>query len=296
MKKFRLLTLLTLVLYTSLSFGQKLFTPGGNIGTSSNNNVGIEFSRPEAKLDILGQTYGGSGEPVLRLIDNRCFETDPEVISANIFEITRKRFIEPGCQYKKLVVVDEVGKTGIGIENPKHQLSVEGNIFMTGEYSSLLFGDDLSLVNGQWGLEYADNGLNFWKPYGSSDGIGGESNTRNHLLFLHDNGNIGIGTNAVTHDFKLSVAGKIRAHEVQVYVNGWADFVFEEDYSVMTIKNVEEFIEKNKHLPGVPSAEEVKESGINMAEMDATLLMKIEELTLYIIDLQKQINALKKQE
>lgn len=73
----------------------------------------------------------------------------------------------------------------------------------------------------------------------------------------------------------------------------WSDYVFEKDYKLPSLTEVEKFVIKNKHLPNVPSAQEVVENGIDVAKMDAKLLEKIEELTLYIIQLEKEVNLLK---
>ena len=108
-------------------------------------------------------------------------------------------------------------------------------------------------------------------------------------------GNIGIGKSpdATT---KLDVAGTIRAEEIRVEANGQtADFVFAEDYNLKDLSEVETFIKNNKHLPDIPSAEEMEEQGVNLAEMNKLLLQKIEELTLYVIDLEKE-NKIKEEE
>jgi len=112
-----------------------------------------------------------------------------------------------------------------------------------------------------------------------------KSNTR---LFIHQDGNIGIGTTAVT-GYKLSVEGNVRARSVQVDATNltWYDNVFHNDYQLSSLVDVENYITKHHHLPNVPSEKEVKEKGINLGEMDAILLRKIEELTLYVIDLKK---------
>lgn len=99
-------------------------------------------------------------------------------------------------------------------------------------------------------------------------------------------GKIGIGTD--TPDHLLTVKGTIHAREVLVDLNGpLADYVFEPDYTLMPLSEVESFVKANKHLPEIPSAAEVKENGLNMGEMQNKLLQKIEELTLYVIELQK---------
>ena len=97
--------------------------------------------------------------------------------------------------------------------------------------------------------------------------------------------------------YRLAVAEGIQTQRVKVCASAsaWCDYVFEKDYERKSIKQVENYIAENKHLPNVPSAKEVEENGINVAEMDATLLRQIEELWLHIIDLKKENEALKKE-
>jgi len=87
---------------------------------------------------------------------------------------------------------------------------------------------------------------------------------------------------------------KIKAKEIKIET-GWADFVFDEEYSLRSINDVELFIQKNRHLPDIPTAKEVEDNGVNLGEMNTKLLQKIEELTLYVIDLQKQVDGLRSQ-
>ena len=107
---------------------------------------------------------------------------------------------------------------------------------------------------------------------------------------------VGIGTTnlTATSGYKLAVDGGILCEEVKVIANvPSADYVFEKDYNLRTLNEVEAFVNENKHLPDVPSAKEFKENGYKMGDMDNLLLQKIEELTLYIIEQQKQIDELK---
>ena len=109
------------------------------------------------------------------------------------------------------------------------------------------------------------------------------------------NGDIGIGTTD-TFGYKLAVNGTIGAKEIVVETtSAWPDYVFASDYELRSLDEVENYIEENQHLPDVPSAAEVEESGISLGEMNATLLQKVEELTLYIIQQQKELDALKKE-
>ena len=89
--------------------------------------------------------------------------------------------------------------------------------------------------------------------------------------------------------------GKIHAKEVEVKANIWADYVFKKGYKLHTLEEVEKHIVEKGHLPNIPSAQEVAEKGINLGEMDTKLLEKIEELTLYSIEQNKQIKSQKEQ-
>jgi len=117
------------------------------------------------------------------------------------------------------------------------------------------------------------------------------------------NGKIGIGTN--NPDELLTVKGKIHTQEVIVDLKGSVapDYVFETyykgtsklnpDYTFLTLKEIETYIKENNHLPKVPSAEEIEENGLSLKEMNLLLLEKIEELTLFTIQQQKEIDLLK---
>lgn len=96
----------------------------------------------------------------------------------------------------------------------------------------------------------------------------------------------------LTADRKVLVNGTFKAKGVFVQTNVWADYVFDENYNLMSLYSLEEYLKKNKHLPNVPSETEVIKNGIDVAKMDAILLRKIEELTLYIINQQKIIEKI----
>ena len=127
------------------------------------------------------------------------------------------------------------------------------------------------------------------------------ANKRDVISMDRTNGNVGIGLDVNGIDnyngplnagYKLSINGKVRAEEIVVYT-GWADYVFEDDYTLKPLSEVEAYINENGHLPGVPSAEEVEENGVSVGEMEAKLLEKVEELTLYVIELQKELQEVK---
>jgi hypothetical protein len=233
--------------------------------------------------------------------------------------------------------INPIGFVGVGTSNPQSRLHINGDLFVTGTGggspgtvglpggATMYLGDMDNQT--QWGIEYADpsyptpsisGGLNFWRPFGSA-GYGG-----NYVLFLKNDSKVGVHTNNPTADFtvngnvligdpatvslpagyKLYVETGILTEKVKVAVKNtanWSDYVFEKNYQLQTLKSVEEYVNKNKHLPNIPSAEEVVKEGVDLGEMTSKLLGKVEELTLYIIDqnkkmeaLQTEVNALKK--
>ena len=119
------------------------------------------------------------------------------------------------------------------------------------------------------------------------------------ILILRSDGNVGIGT-ALTNnpnDYKLAVNGTIGAKEVKIEINSsaWSDFVFNDSYKLRPIKEIENYINEKNHLPDIPTAKELEDNGLNLGEMDAKLLQKIEELTLYMIQMNKEIESLKEE-
>jgi hypothetical protein len=108
---------------------------------------------------------------------------------------------------------------------------------------------------------------------------------------IYTTGAVGIGT-TTPGNYKLNVVGSVRANEVVVNTTG-ADYVFKDDYELKALEEVAEFIEKENHLPGIPSASEMQANGVGVSEIQSKLLSKIEELTLYLIEQNKQIAALK---
>ncbi|WP_255498689.1 hypothetical protein [Dysgonomonas sp. ZJ709] len=127
---------------------------------------------------------------------------------------------------------------------------------------------------------------------GSSQDV--TSQVKKNIIYTTDySGNIGIGTESP--QAKLDVRGKIIADEVQIKVNTGADFVFQPDYNLKPLSEVEQFVKTNKHLPEIPSEKQMIEEGLNVNEMQIKLLQKIEELTLYVIEQDKKIEKLQEQ-
>ncbi len=156
------------------------------------------------------------------------------------------------------------GNVGIGTTTPSQKLHVNGS----SRFDSWIAGNSSTGV-----LEI----------YGDQESSSG--------LIIRDSGKVGIGTTSPTE--LLSVNGNILTKKVRVSTASadWPDFVFAPEYGLRTLEEVESFINKNQHLPEVPSAKEVDKNGLDLGDMDATLLKKVEELTLYMIELNKTVKA-----
>lgn len=173
------------------------------------------------------------------------------------------------------------GNVGIGISSPQQLLTLSHS-------DSPILRFDRAGSKYDWEIYSKSGGSLIFR--GGRNGVG---SSLTDFLVVESDGDVTIGTGTTYQSFfKLAVNGKIRAKEVKVET-GWPDFVFEDDYYLPTLKEVEEFIQKHGHLPEIPSAKEVEADGVFLGEMNAKLLQKIEELTLYMIELKRENEEIK---
>ena len=185
------------------------------------------------------------------------------------------------------------GKLGLGISMPSAQLHTSGTVRFAGltndntqarvivsDASGNLSYRDVSTIGGSGSISGTNNYL---AKYSGTTSIGNS--------IIYDNGtSVGIGTTNVTESgFKLYVESGIRTRKVKVDMATWADHVFEPGYRLLSLQEVEAYINKNKHLPDVPSANTVEKEGLDLGNNQALLLQKIEELTLYLIEQDKTL-------
>ncbi|WP_255462986.1 hypothetical protein [Flavobacterium sp. LPB0248] len=191
----------------------------------------------------------------------------------------------------QLLMTDANGNTRIG------SMIVKKN---PGTNDSHIYFGDLVAVSGQPSSKICFGGYGIqnagfvWIPnssldkgklllsFGGSDGvIGNEAK-----VTFQSNGHVGIGTTNPKNE--LDVKGTIHSQEVKVDMKDWSDFVFKKEYNLPTLEEVEKHIAEKGHLENIPNEEEVLRNGINLGEMNAKLLQKIEELTLYMIEMKKE--------
>ena len=206
------------------------------------------------------------------------------------------------------------GNIGIGTATPISKLHISGDNYLTiGDYSTsngakgIQFPGFRDVANNYFGASI--EAVPYWSccgnyPNGGYPGIkniGLNFNVHNNqdipdskltAMVIVPGGNIGIGTTNPT--VKLAVAGNIQAYDVMVKT-GWADYVFDSSYELKPLSAVADYIQQNRHLPNIPSAEEVSKNGIALGEMNKKLLEKVEELTLYAIKQNEETKELKKQ-
>jgi len=120
-----------------------------------------------------------------------------------------------------------------------------------------------------------------------------ENKEEQNTVYITKDGRVGIGKKKPTD--KLEVNGQIHAKSAKLDLKNWADYVFEDDYDLIRLREIEEYINTHGHLPEVPSTEEVQKNGIELGEMNVLLLKKIEELTLHLIEKEHQVEKLQKQ-
>ena len=208
---------------------------------------------------------------------------------------------------ERRLTIKNDGKVGIGTTQPSAKLDVEGGDFYLGEKVNAngqrrqlrIYGyDNNSKFYGAFQSNYDDSRRTLDISSSSTTNqlkIDASSNP-NARITLMPGAEVGVGIGTLTTGtHKLAVEGSIGAREIIVESSGWSDFVFNENHKLRTLEEVEKYIEEEGHLPEIPSEAEVNKNGINLGEMNAKLLQKIEELTLYMIDVNKRISHLEKE-
>jgi len=264
--------------------------------------VGIGMNTPDAPLTIANNSSGrqftiapplstgGLGPDVFSIDNlgnttlNGTFTVVNQTLSSNVYTI------------------DNSGNTYMG-----GQLSVSPSNPLAGLMASFYNGNSRVFMTANMaGYDYnnltepGDNGI-FWSDNGNVNNNSGFVIApwvhASGGIRMDQNGNVGINTNYIPANYTLAVNGSIIAQEVMVRVfSDWPDYVFKKDYKLMHLEDLEKYIKVNKHLPGITSADSVKANGgVAVGDMITSQTKKIEELTLYLIQLNKEVKTLEEE-
>jgi hypothetical protein len=277
--------------------GLRFYGNGGGdtnlaITVNPSGDVGIGTPTPQAKLHIEGEgpLQIGENTGIYTLLNNNTLKFHRDGNPSYICQMGNGslKFTTNGGADSTRITIDNAGKVGIGTPSPQAKLNVYGGDIQVGINSgnyTLLGYNDLKFNR--------DSGDSYISKFGIGRLIfttnGGSDCVR---MVINSDGNVGIGTRNPKSE--LAVNGKITAKELELTSTGWSDFVFTDNYELMPLDKLEKHIKVNRSLPGIPKENEVVENGVNIGEMQAKLLEKVEELTLYVIELKKENEELKK--
>lgn len=249
-------------------------------------NVGINATNPTEKLHVVGNALFNYANPTIQFqhvgVDKGFIQVNGNDlrIGTNASNLDGKFVVRTSSGDN--FFIDNAGYLGIGVSAPGAHSRVH---IGTGLDASLTSNGYMMIGNSDGSNLVFDNN----EIMARSNGAGGS------LVLQNDGGTVRIGNVAVPAGYKFAINGKMICEELKVKLasSGWPDYVFSEKYKLPSLFEVEKYIQQHKHLPNIPSAAEVEKNGIEVGDMQKRMMEKIEELTLYIIDLKKEIELLK---
>jgi hypothetical protein len=290
--------------------GIKLFTASTpRLSILKSGLIGIGTTKPDQALVVNGSIAFAYGAQSVNGIKLNGYATQYyNGITAQPSKVIHK--FTGGINENEIMSLTQGGKVGIGID-PQYTLDVKhvttSGITQEAFRVSETDGREMLITTNNCTschsyLTKAGDFAIVW-----NDKVGSAHNTAAGLVIapskeshsgirIAANGNVGIGTNldSNTDNFKLSVSGSIRAKEIKVET-GWADYVFEDNYDLMPLGDVEAFIKKEHRLPNVPTTNEVENGNIGLGALTVIQQEKLEEMMLYIIELKNELNELRKE-
>ncbi len=261
-------------------FGDEIGVLGVSTGTSENDNYGV-FGHSNG----WGGRFEHADSMHAALLGGPDYALELEGPSAPIS-------IDYDNPFNNKLVVGGLDSA----DAPVIRLGYNGPGFGSSPYSGVLIFDEAFQyhIDNNLPLNYCGVALRYDGRTNDLEFVGGcasstTPSTGISIMALDRSGSIGMGTSPNPF-YRLSVCGNIRAEDV-VVETGWCDFVFEEEYPLRPLDEVESFIKTHKHLPDIPAGDSIESNGLSLANISSKFILKIEELTLYTIEQDKQIKA-----
>ena len=255
--------------------GVKMVGGGGGVGIGGNPSANL-------KLSVTGARIANAGDPALSDATLSIWNTDGNIsqmiIDANEISTVDEDLNLNQLSSKNVIMVKGGGKVGVNTANLASTMNIEGfdnngtvaslQLVSSGGQKMLMDGNEIDVT-----------------------GTGG-------ALYLNYNSGlpVAIGTNTLASGYQLNVGGKIIGEEMRVQLEGsWPDYVFQEDYKLMSLEELSETIKNDGHLPGIPKASVIEQEGLELGDMQKRMMEKIEELTLHMINMNERVVALEKE-
>lgn len=278
---------------------------------TTGGTVGIGTTLPLQTLDVNGRIHVsngviqcGGGNAITSTSDMGLYSLNPGFHMRFVTNIAPIRFYtdlgsnSTGGIERFTIAAD--GKIGIGTAYPTERLEITHDDLAGG-----IVLNQTAPSNAKSEIKFSKNGVEKWAIGSDIDNNNGQTffiwdqpGSASRMI-INGFGKVGIGTNPPNNNttiYKLYVEGGIVTRDLKVTTNAFADYVFSKDYKLLSLSDLEKYLQENKHLPGIPSETEViKNEGFEIGKLQVQMLEKLEEQALYIIDLQKQIIDLQKQ-
>ncbi|MCT3764443.1 hypothetical protein [Elizabethkingia anophelis] len=287
--------------------GQMLATEKPNtgfVGIGTTNPISnLEIASPTATLTLSTNQASGTAEnPLYPKIDFLGYANWPKArITAaeqtyNTHGSKLSFLVNDGTgatSLKEMMTINQDSKVGIGITNPTSKLEVyneasKSHLTLSANDNS---ANDLSRIDLDYKIQNKDHIVGRISSFYSDSGNGGTGGLK---FFTREAGQL-TEKMIIAPNGNISVSNKLEAKEIKVTTTPTADFVFEDSYQLPNLESVEKYIKEKKHLPEIASAVEMQKEGVNIGDFQIKLLQKIEELTLYQIQLNKEVTNLKQE-
>jgi len=274
-----------------------------NMSSAVPGNVGIGTSAPGAKLEVFKKGNGG-GTTIIRLgyKDNAVIGQGGG-ISTSSWDLkavlgNARRNLEFANPKRTVMTLNDGGNVGVGTKEPQRRMHLRksdrkgGSTALRLEYSNI---GGVVLAGGPSGASGSRKST--WDIKAVVDGNGNTlqiSQPNSTVMTFKENGAVGIGVMNPPAAYRLAIDGKVICEEVLVELSqDWPDYVFEADYELFPLEEMEGYISENKHLPGIPSAKEMKSNGLSLGDMQTRIVKKMEEIILYLIEVKKENKELR---